>query len=140
MGPSAEALAYIYGAQQPQRDQTIKQDVAAATINGELFDLPGGAAAVAFGAEWRKEQIGGTVDPQFNSGWLYGNYLVNRGKYTVKEGFLEVDLPVIKGLNLNAAGRFTDYSTSGSVQTWKVGGTFQIGRAHVCTPVTNAHL
>lgn len=125
MGPSAEALAYIYGAQQPQRDQTIKQDVAAATINGELFDLPGGAAAVAFGAEWRKEQIGGTVDPQFNSGWLYGNYLVNRGKYTVKEGFLEVDLPVIKGLNLNAAGRFTDYSTSGSVQTWKVGGTFQ---------------
>src|SRR3546814_950008 len=35
------------------------------------------------------------------------------------------DLPVIKGLNLNAAGRFTDYSTSGSVQTWKVGGTFQ---------------
>src|SRR3546814_9512303 len=85
MGPSAEALAYIYGAQQPQRDQTIKQDVAAATINGELFDLPGGAAAVAFGAEWRKEQIGGTVDPQFNSGWLYGNYLVNRGKYTRSE-------------------------------------------------------
>src|SRR3546814_19712111 len=53
MGPSAEALAYIYGAQQPQRDQTIKQDVAAATIKRELFDLPGGAEAVAVSEERR---------------------------------------------------------------------------------------
>ncbi|WP_084439043.1 TonB-dependent receptor plug domain-containing protein [Sphingobium sp. TCM1] len=125
MGPSAEALAYIYGAEQPQREQTIKQDVAALSFSGEVFDLPGGAAAVAFGAEWRKEQIDGKVDPQFNSGWLYGNFLVNKGDYNVKEGFLEVDLPVVKGLNVNAAGRFTDYSTSGSVQTWKLGATFQ---------------
>jgi iron complex outermembrane receptor protein len=125
MGPSAEALAYIYGADQPQRDQTIKQDVAAVSVNGEVFDLPGGAAAIAFGAEWRKEQINGEVDPQFNTGWLYGNFLVNRGEYSVKEGFLEVDLPVVKGLNLNAAGRYTDYSTSGSVQTWKIGATFE---------------
>lgn len=124
-GPSTAALAYIYGDEQPQRDQTIKQDVAAASISGEVFDLPGGPAAIAFGAEWRKEQISGSVDPQFNSGWLYGNYLVNHGEYNVKEGFLEVDLPVVKGLNVNAAGRFTDYSTSGSVQTWKVGATFQ---------------
>lgn len=125
MGPSTEALAYIYGAEQPQREQTIKQDVAALSFSGEMFDLPGGTAAVAFGAEWRKEQIDGRVDPQFNTGWLYGNFLVNKGDYDVKEGFLEVDLPVVKGLNVNAAGRFTDYSTSGSVQTWKLGATFQ---------------
>ena len=124
-GPSSAALAYIYGAAQPQRDQTIKQDVAAASINGAIFDLPGGPVAIAFGGEWRKEQIDGTVDPQFNTGWLYGNYLVNRGQYNVKEGFLEVDVPLVKGLNLNAAGRYTDYSTSGAVQTWKVGGTYE---------------
>jgi outer membrane receptor protein involved in Fe transport len=124
-GPSTAALAYIYGPDQPQRDQTIKQDVAAASVSGELFNLPGGAAAIAMGGEYRKEQIDGTVDSQFNTGWLYGNYLVNRGQYTVKEGFVEIDLPLLKGLNLNAAGRYTDYSTSGSVQTWKVGGTYE---------------
>jgi len=124
-GPSAAALNYIYTGAQPQRDQTIKQDVAAATLSGGLFDLPGGPAAVAFGIEYRKEQINGTVDPQYNSGWLYGNFLVNRGDYNVKEGFVEIDLPVFTGFNLNAAGRYTDYSTSGAVQTWKIGGTYQ---------------
>ncbi len=124
-GVSAAALAYIYGSAQPQRDQTIKQDVAAASVNGALFKLPGGVAAIAFGGEWRKEQIDGTVDPQFSSGWLYGNYLVNRGEYSVKEAFAEVDLPVLPGLTLNGAGRYTDYSTSGTVQTWKVGATWQ---------------
>ncbi|MBB5730711.1 outer membrane receptor protein involved in Fe transport [Sphingomonas prati] len=124
-GPSAAALNYIYTDDQPQRDQTIKQDVAAATVSGGLFDLPGGAAAVAAGLEYRKEQINGTVDAVYNTGWLYGNFLVNRGEYTVKEGFVEVDLPLFTGFNLNAAGRYTDYSTSGAVQTWKVGATFQ---------------
>jgi outer membrane receptor protein involved in Fe transport len=31
------------------------------------------------------------------------------------------DLPLIQQFNLNVAGRYTDYSTSGSVQTWKIG-------------------
>ena len=134
-GPSAEALAYIYGPQQPYRDETIKQDVASAAVSGEIFDLPGGPSAVAFGGEWRKEQIRGYVPTEFQpirnangtttSVWLYGNYLPNVGKYNVKEGFVEVDLPIFKGLNVNAAGRYTDYSTSGSVQTWKAGATWQ---------------
>ncbi|MDO6414345.1 TonB-dependent receptor [Sphingomonas sp. BIUV-7] len=123
-GPSQAALNYIYGAQQPYRDETIKQDVASASINGELFNLPGGPVAIAIGGEWRKEQINGYVDPQFNSGWLYGNYLVNKGQYNVREGFVEIDAPLFKGFNLNAAGRYTDYSTSGTVQTWKAGATY----------------
>ena len=123
-GPSAAALAYIYGGQQPYRDETIKQDVGSASVNGELFNLPGGPIAIALGGEWRKEQIDGHVDPQFNSGWLYGNYLVNKGEYNVKEGFVEIDAPLFKGFTVNAAGRYTDYSTSGAVQTWKAGATY----------------
>ena len=123
-GPSAAGLAYIYGAQ-PTRDQTIKQDVASVAFTGDLFRLPGGTAALAIGGEWRREGISGYVDPQFNSGWLYGNYLVNTGHYYVKEGFAEVDLPVLKAVNVNAAVRGTDYSTSGSVVTWKAGATWQ---------------
>jgi len=132
-GPSSAALAYIYGAQ-PYRDETIKEDVASFTVSGELFRLPGGPVGIALGGEGRKEQIDGYVEQQFQpvvnangtttSNWLYGNYLPNRGEYNVKEGFIEVDAPLLPGLDLNAAGRYTDYSTSGSVQTWKVGGTY----------------
>ena len=126
-GPSQEALDYIYyDGQQPLRHQTIKQDVAAATISGPLFALPAGNLSVATGVEWRREQINGSVDDLYTSGWLYGNYKVNKGKYDVYEGFLEVDIPIIDGLNVNAAARGTHYSTSGWVGTWKVGANWQV--------------
>ena len=32
-----------------------------------------------------------------------------------------VDAPLIQHFDLNLAGRYTDYSVSGSVQTWKIG-------------------
>jgi iron complex outermembrane receptor protein len=31
------------------------------------------------------------------------------------------DIPLVRALNANIAGRYTDYSTSGAVQTWKIG-------------------
>ena len=31
------------------------------------------------------------------------------------------DVPLIQAFDLNLAGRYTDYSVSGSVQTWKIG-------------------
>jgi len=31
------------------------------------------------------------------------------------------DIPLVRSLNANVAGRYTDYSTSGTVQTWKIG-------------------
>ncbi|MEP7244485.1 MAG: TonB-dependent receptor [Gammaproteobacteria bacterium] len=36
------------------------------------------------------------------------------------------DMPMIKALDLNLAGRVTDYSTSGTVQTWKIGANWQV--------------
>src|SRR6185437_9977225 len=31
------------------------------------------------------------------------------------------DIPLVQSVDANLAGRYTDYSTSGAVQTWKVG-------------------
>ena len=87
--------------------------------------MPAGPVAVAFGGEWRRESINGSVESQFNSGWLYGNYLVNKGAYNVKEGFVELSVPVFTGFDIDAAGRYTDYSTSGGVATYKIGATWQ---------------
>ena len=56
------------------------------------------------------------------------------GKRHVKEAFVETVIPILKDvplaqkLELNAAGRITDYSTSGSVKTWKVGISDQVFR------------
>ncbi len=36
------------------------------------------------------------------------------------------DLPLISSLDANLAGRYTDYSTSGSVETWKVGLDYRV--------------
>lgn len=36
------------------------------------------------------------------------------------------DLPLVQSLSMNLAGRYTDYSTSGSVQTWKIGLDYHI--------------
>ncbi|MBB2165518.1 TonB-dependent receptor [Gluconacetobacter sp. 1b LMG 1731] len=126
-GPSAAALNYIYEGSAkdgPTRDQTLQQHVAAFDIGGTMFHLPGGNASIAMGGDWRRESIDGDVDPIYTSGWLYGNYRVTKGAYNVKEGYIELDMPVWKGFDIDAAGRYTDYSTSGSVETWKAGATY----------------
>ena len=54
------------------------------------------------------------------------------GSYDLIEGFAEAliplarDLPLAQEVNLNAAIRHTDYSTSGGVTSWKVGLTNQV--------------
>src|SRR3546814_18879256 len=58
---------------------------------------------------------------------LVGNFKGGTGKYNVKEFFGEVLVPLLRdsalgrSLDLNAAVRRTDYSTSGPVTTWKAG-------------------
>jgi iron complex outermembrane receptor protein len=132
-----EALNYIFNnGNQPLREQTLKQRVGGLTFSANnIFELPAGPVSLAFGAEVRKESITGTVDPQFSvdqSGpfrgvtkWIYGNYFPTIGSFDVKEAFVEAIVPVFKGFDVNGAFRATDYSTSGRVNTWKVGGTWQ---------------
>lgn len=55
------------------------------------------------------------------------NYHGTDGEYDVTEGFVETVVPLLSGqpfadfLDVNAAVRWTDYSTSGEVTTWKFG-------------------
>jgi outer membrane receptor protein involved in Fe transport len=137
---SQEALLYINPGRDPASGildyETIalNQDVVAGSMQGKLpFGLPAGPVAVAFGAEYRHEQ-GGVIaaDPRGATGqWAAGNFVPYRGQYHVEEGFLEVNAPVLKdtvvqSLEFNAAGRLTGYSTSGMVETWKLGLTSQV--------------
>ncbi|MEP6784485.1 MAG: TonB-dependent receptor [Sphingomonadales bacterium] len=130
------AVAYVlYNGLQPLRTQELTQDVAAINFStNNLFDIWAGPVSIAFGAEYRNESVDGFVDPLFQpivtggvtSGtWIYGNYLATKGEYNVKEAYLETVVPIIKGIDFNGAVRATNYSTSGTVTTWKAGLTWQ---------------
>ncbi|KQM97302.1 TonB-dependent receptor [Sphingobium sp. Leaf26] len=151
--PSATALAYVAPHENgPFQHTKLTQDVASLNVSGNPFDLWAGPVSVAFGGEYRREfyrvnadPYGAGVsdlspnspdypaDPLLNeaqgSNWAAGNYKNGRGRYHVIEGFVEVDVPLINSdsvgrANLNGAARVTDYSTSGTVWAWKVGGTW----------------
>jgi outer membrane receptor protein involved in Fe transport len=112
----------------------MNQDVLSGSMQGKLpWGLPAGNIAVAFGGEYRHEQAGQYEVPAIDATSPYpaGNFGPYSGQYEVEEGFLEADIPVLKNqfvedLNANLAGRITNYSTSGLVETWKIGGTSQI--------------
>lgn len=127
--PTAAAIDYVTG--DLFYKVVTKQQVAALTLQGELLTLPGGPLAIAFGGEWRKEEAVGTSDAisQAN-GFNYSNPKPYAGGYDVKEAFAEIVVPLLKDvsfadvLELNGAVRYTDYSTSGGVTTWKLGAIY----------------
>lgn len=111
------------------------QDVFSLSTSGTLpWGLEAGKVAVALGFEDRLEQQRNQRDPlELGASGVFesGNFSEFAGEYNVQEGFLELDVPILKNqfvedLNFNAAGRMTSYSTSGLVETWKVGATSQV--------------
>jgi outer membrane receptor protein involved in Fe transport len=117
-----------------QETIALNQDVAAASMQGVLpWALPAGPVAVALGGEYRHEE-GGVIQADsrgLTGQWAAGNFVPYKGQYHVEEGFLEIDAPILKdsfvqSLDFNAAGRLTHYSTSGLVETWKLGLTSQV--------------
>jgi iron complex outermembrane receptor protein len=149
--PSAATLAYLEPANGPFQHTRQKQDVISANVSGEPLSSWAGPIAVATGVEYRNESYHVEGDPYGNgvtaetpftadypadpllspagNNWYAGNYHNGRGKYHVLESFLELNVPLLNSdslgrANLNLAGRATRYSTSGTVYTWKVGGTY----------------
>jgi iron complex outermembrane receptor protein len=126
-GPSAstpEAIAFVMSTGQATYGSTINS--ATADITGELFKLPAGTVGMAAGLEHRSvsgydrpgqfEQSGLSTD-------LAGNATV--GKFTVREAYLEFnvpllkDLPFVKSLSVDIASRYSDYSNFGNTTNSK---------------------
>jgi outer membrane receptor protein involved in Fe transport len=127
---SQAAVAYYTGTS--QMDADLEQDVWAATVRGTPFRLPAGDVSIAFGAEARRDSIDAVGDPVSNAlQWKSVNQPGYAGKVNVKEAFGEIavpilaDRPLFKKLDVNAAGRVTDYSVSGTVETWKLGANYE---------------
>jgi iron complex outermembrane recepter protein len=113
----------------------IGQSVFSVSTQGVLpWGLAAGKPAIEFGFEDRLEQQRNKRDPlELGASGVFesGNFSEYAGEYNVQEGNLELDVPLLKDnivqdLSFNAAGRITSYSTSGLVETWKLGLTSQI--------------
>ncbi|MGK6357053.1 TonB-dependent receptor plug domain-containing protein [Sphingomonas sp. DT-207] len=150
--PSSAALAYVTPANGPFQHTRLTQDVASVSVSGDIFDLWAGPLTLAFGGEYRHEFYRVNADPYgagvsaaspnseaypadpllnapLGSNWAAGNYKNGGGAYDVYEGFVELNLPLFNSsgagrANLNGAARVTNYSTSGTVWAWKIGGTW----------------
>jgi iron complex outermembrane receptor protein len=129
---SREAADYITaGGIKDTYDAKIQQDVVAANITGPVFDLPAGAVMIAAGAEYRKEQSEEIYSPETQAGNTMGNALSNTfGEYNVREAYIETVVPLIsdapfaRSWEFEAAYRLGDYSTVGTVDSWKAGTTW----------------
>jgi iron complex outermembrane recepter protein len=129
---SPEAANYVSGTVAWQ-DSTTTLDVFSADASGKLFSLPAGDVSVAFGVDYLEEKAFSTQDA-FSAArqFVTGNFQPFSGGRSVKEAFAETsvplfrDLPLVKSLEFNGAYRITEYSTSGKVETWKLGASYEV--------------
>ncbi|MGO4376643.1 TonB-dependent receptor plug domain-containing protein [Pseudoduganella sp. RAF53_2] len=78
--------------------------------NREFGQLPGGAMGVALGGEFRQEKIDLTPDDLVATGNILGlANTVLHGRRNVKSAFAEFRAPVLKSVELSAAGRIDKY-------------------------------
>jgi outer membrane receptor protein involved in Fe transport len=128
---SSAALNYITGTEHQHTVDTL--DEAAAELQGDLIPLWAGPLTVVIGAEarWQNQTSStGALDQEGVFGIpLFTSSL--EGGFNVKEGYSEVALPLLNlehklKVDFNGAARYSDYSTSGGIWSWKLGGTARI--------------
>jgi iron complex outermembrane recepter protein len=111
-------------------DSTLfERQLASASINGSIVDLPAGPLAFALGAEYREDQSDYTPDIAKKSGDIMGFNAQQpiAGKFDVAEIFLEAVVPLLKdapaadSLSFEAGVRYSDYSSVGNVSSYKAG-------------------
>ncbi len=126
----ASQLGYVVGVS--YRHEVLQQDVGAFNVSGEPFSSWAGPVSLAVGAEHRIEKVSGWATAHDEATEFFaGNYHASHGKFNVTEGYVETVVPLARDmaaaqeLDLNAAVRATDYSTSGYVTTWKGGLTWR---------------
>ncbi len=129
------------------------QNAAEFVISGSPLSLWAGDVSVAFGGGWREDgysvrgdgagngtKVGpkgapgsACIDPLLNcangTNWYAGSFHNANGYFGVREGFLEVAVPLMDSTgwgkaDLSLAGRHAKYTTAGSANTWKVGLTW----------------
>ena len=113
-----------------------RESVASLAVDGPLFRLPAGPVQVALGVEYRSNSIDDTPPIDSQNGNLFNltSATPTRGKDRVFETYGELSIPLLRdkpffyNVNLDVSGRYTDYRSYGSNETYKVAGEWQFFR------------
>lgn len=119
----------------------LTQNVVSGYLSGDssrLFELPGGSVGWVLGAEYREEESRNFASPLQKLGAEEGYDILwsgtgadSSGRFDVAEVFAELeapllaDMPFAQELTIDAAYRYSEYSTVGETDTWKIGGVWR---------------
>ncbi len=125
---TAADVAWLRIASAVDQFEFERQNVAA-TVNGSVFELPAGDLGAAFGVEYREDSSDFTPSESSQRGDLSGfnAQAPISGSFDVAEAYAEVSVPLLKDvpgfhtLTVEAAGRFSDFSSVGELTTYKAG-------------------
>lgn len=132
---ASSAAARDYVTETAMQDTTLKQHVIALSLRGDLFEAWAGPLSFAAGVEYRRDSVTSVTDAISAANDFHtspgGGITGGHRSLNVKEGFVELGLPLFRetelgSANLNGAIRVTDYSNSGTETTWKIGADWQI--------------
>jgi len=85
-----------------------------AKVSGNLFELPAGAVGFAAGAEWRQEKLESSNPWQIDAGLQIRPAIAEvDGQREVSALYAEVNVPIVRTLELQLAGRGDHYSDFG---------------------------
>ncbi len=133
-GPGAigtDAVSFIdEPVAQGRRREQVVAGVTLSADSGNFLTLPGGPIDVVAGFEYRDERGRNTYGTTARAGQTFnqGTRVDFAGGYDVKDVFVEARAPLLADvaffhrLNVEGAYRRSDYSTSGAVDAWKLGG------------------
>ena len=102
-----------------------------AKTTGEIYKLPAGPLSLAFGIEGRKETLDQDMADVLAGGFItgFGGEIKDvSGERTQYATFAEVNIPIVKTLEANAAFRYDHYSDFGSTTNPKVSLRWQPAR------------
>jgi len=110
----------------------FEQSIVSGYIRGDVFQLPAGPISTVFGVEYRADDGEFLVDDAQARGEIAGFNQQNSivGNIDVAEAYTEVVVPLISkqpfihDLSIEAGYRASDYSTIGSVESYKYGATY----------------
>lgn len=123
---SAAGLAYMQANQVLGKVQDGESTLTSlqATVSRPLFKLGGGDATLAIGAEARKEEMVYNTDiakvSQAASSGLAGSGAKREGDRDISALALEMNFPLMKGLELGASVRYDHYSDFGNTTNPKL--------------------
>jgi len=114
------------------RDQWAEQINAIAFISGDTsgwLELPGGPIGLVFGVEYRREDAFSDYDDFTQSGATFLNSIAefDPPAIEVREAFAEIRIPLLRDrpffheLSIEAAARYSDYSSTGGVWAYNIG-------------------